>query len=102
MYKLLPGVKKISAILVAAQFLCSVASMGATSGQSMPSYAKRSMSGSDCTKPKDGRFPDQHLFARSKRLCDFIVEGKQRYWSASRSAGLQAKRDTSRSRSKTK
>jgi len=33
-------------------------------------YAKRSMSGSDSTKPKDGRFPDQHLFARSKHLSD--------------------------------
>src|SRR5207302_4466251 len=42
----------------------------------MPSYAKRSMSGFDCTKPKDGRFPDQHLFAKSKRLSDFIVEGE--------------------------
>jgi hypothetical protein len=46
----------------------------------MPSYAKRSMSGSDCTKPKAGRFPDQHLFAKSKRLSDFIVEGEKRYW----------------------
>jgi len=27
-------------------------------------------------KPKGGRFPDQHLFARSKRLSDFIVEGE--------------------------
>jgi hypothetical protein len=38
------------------------------------------MSGSDCTKPKADRFPDQHLFAKSKRLSDFIVEGEQRYW----------------------
>jgi hypothetical protein len=38
------------------------------------------MSGSDCTKPKAGRFPDQHLFAKSKRLSDSIIEGEQRYW----------------------
>src|SRR5947208_1432262 len=67
----------MSAILVAAQVLCSAAFMAATNGQSMPSYAKPSMSGSGYMKPKGGRFPDQHLFARSKRLSDFIVEGMQ-------------------------
>src|SRR5260370_17613283 len=46
----------------------------------MPSYARRSMSGSDCTKPKVCRFPGQHLSAKSKRLFEFIVEGEKRYW----------------------
>jgi hypothetical protein len=73
-------VKKTNATLVAAQVLCSAASTAATSGQSMPSYAKRSMNGSDCTKPKDGRFPDRHLFAKSKRLSNFVAEGEKRYW----------------------
>jgi hypothetical protein len=73
-------VKKTNATLVAAQVLCSAASTAATSGQSMPSYAKRSMNGSDCTKPKDDRFPDRHLFAKSKHLSSFIVEGEKRYW----------------------
>src|SRR5712692_3467736 len=67
---------KTNVTLVAAPVLCWAASTAATSGQYMPSYARRSMSGSDCTKPKDGRFPDQHLFAKSKRLSDFIVEGE--------------------------
>jgi len=38
------------------------------------------MNGSDCTKPKAGRFPGQLLFVKSKRLFDFIVEGEKRYW----------------------
>jgi hypothetical protein len=38
------------------------------------------MNGSDCTKPKAGRFPDRHLFAKSKRLSSLIMEGKKRYW----------------------
>jgi hypothetical protein len=38
------------------------------------------MNGSDCTKPKAGRFLGQYLFAKSKRLSNFIVEGEQRYW----------------------
>jgi hypothetical protein len=46
----------------------------------MPSYARRAMSGSDCTKPKADRFPDQHLFSKPKRLSDFSVESEQRYW----------------------
>ncbi len=31
-------------------------------------------------QPKDDRFLDQHLSAKSKRLFDFIVEGEHRYW----------------------
>ena len=77
--KLLPGVKKIDAILVAAQVSCSAAFTVATSGQSMPSYAKRSTSGSDCPKPKDARFPGPPLFAKSKRLSDIIGAGERRY-----------------------
>jgi len=38
------------------------------------------MSGSDCTKPKACRFPDQHLSPKSKRLFEFIVEGEKRYY----------------------
>jgi hypothetical protein len=38
------------------------------------------MNGSGCTKPKAGRFLGQHLFAKSKRLSNFIVEGEQHYW----------------------
>ena len=38
------------------------------------------MNGFDCTKPKADRFPDRHLFAKSKRLFDFNVEGEKRYW----------------------
>jgi hypothetical protein len=34
------------------------------------------MNGFDCTKPKADRFPDRHLFAKSKRLFDFNVEEK--------------------------
>jgi hypothetical protein len=53
--------------------------MAATNGQSMQSSVKQSMNGFNCMKPKAGRFPDRHLFAKSKRLFDFIVEAEQHY-----------------------
>jgi len=47
--------------------------MAPTNGRSMQSCAKRSMNGFDCTKPKADRFPDRHLFAKSKRLSDAVT-----------------------------
>ena len=44
--------------------------MVTTSRASMPNYAKRSMNGFDCLKPKAGHFPDQPLCVRSKRLSE--------------------------------
>jgi hypothetical protein len=35
------------------------------------------MSGSDCTKPKACRFPDQHLSAKSKRSFDSSLKAKK-------------------------
>jgi predicted RNA binding protein YcfA (HicA-like mRNA interferase family) len=79
MWKSLPGVKKISATLVAAPALCLAEYMAATNRPSTQSCVKRSMNGFDCTKPKADRSQDRHLFAKSKRLFDFIVEGEKRY-----------------------
>jgi len=61
------------------RFIGCISSADTRGYSGMPSYARRSMSGSDCTKPKACRFPDQHLFAKSKRLSNFIVEGEQHY-----------------------
>jgi hypothetical protein len=61
--------------------------MAAMNARSMQSFAKRSTNGSDCTKPKADRFPDPHLFAKSKRLSDFIVESEKRYWLHPAAAG---------------
>jgi hypothetical protein len=79
-WKLLPGVKKTSATLADAPALCWAECMGATNAQCTQSCVKRLMNGFDCTKRKAGRFPDRPLFAKSKRLSDFIVEGEQHYW----------------------
>ena len=62
--------KKISATLVAAPALCLAEYMAATNRPSTQSCVKRLMNGFDCTKPKADRFPDRHLFAKSKRLFD--------------------------------
>jgi hypothetical protein len=45
----------------------------------MPNFVKPSMNGFDCTKPKAGLFPDRHLFVKSKRSSDVVVEGEKRY-----------------------
>jgi hypothetical protein len=54
--------------------------MAMTNRASMPNYAKQSMNGFTCSKPKVGHFLDQRRFVRSKRLFDLGLEGQQHYW----------------------